>query len=141
MALYADAHNEVKTDYLFFVLRKCGISVLFPKVQGRALSFYKVEALHHMKQGFYSMSEPQTGKKVPLKNIDLMVVPGVIFDTRGYRLGYGKGYYDRTLQRVKGMKIGFAFDFQMVSHVPNEKHDRSLDMIITDKKTYKVGQL
>ena len=68
---------------------------------------------------------------VALNRLDLALVPGLGFDARGYRLGRGKGHYDRLLAGFTGMKIGVAFDFQIVAEVPCEPHDVALDAVVT----------
>ncbi len=68
---------------------------------------------------------------VPLNRLDLALVPGLGFDARGHRLGRGKGHYDRLLAGFTGMKIGVAFDFQIVAEVPHEAHDIALDAVVT----------
>jgi 5-formyltetrahydrofolate cyclo-ligase len=55
----------------------------------------------------------------------------VAFDIHGHRLGYGKGYYDRLLKKIKGLKVGLAYDFQIVDKLPVEPHDIPVDLIIT----------
>lgn len=69
--------------------------------------------------------------RVEMKRLDLGFVPGLSFDARGHRLGRGKGYYDRLLTGFTGMKIGVAFDFQLVTEAPHEAHDISLDAVVT----------
>ena len=68
---------------------------------------------------------------VALNRLDLALVPGLGFDARGHRLGRGKGHYDRLLAGFTGMKIGVAFDFQIVTEVPREPHDIALDAVVT----------
>lgn len=68
---------------------------------------------------------------VALNRLDLALVPGLGFDARGHRLGRGKGHYDRLLAGFTGMKIGVAFDFQIVADVPREPHDIALDAVVT----------
>lgn len=63
--------------------------------------------------------------------IDLVLVPGVAFDLQGHRLGRGKGYYDRLLRVIGGVKCGVAYDEQLVPHLPVEPHDYRLDCIVT----------
>ena len=69
-------------------------------------------------------------KEISTDKIDLIIVPGVTFDKDGNRLGHGKGYYDRILEKLKVPKIGLAFEFQIVDKVPSESHDEKLDYII-----------
>jgi 5-formyltetrahydrofolate cyclo-ligase len=61
----------------------------------------------------------------------LVLVPGVAFDLRGRRLGRGKGFYDRLLADAGGLKCGVAFDEQIVTEIPVEPHDVSVDCILT----------
>lgn len=68
---------------------------------------------------------------VPLKQLDLALVPGVAFAASGRRLGRGKGFYDRLLPKIPGIRCGVAYDFQVVDGVPAESHDVDLDCILT----------
>ena len=76
------------------------------------------------------------GRKVNLKDIDVVMVPGAGFDVRGNRLGYGFGYYDKLLSKSKRhiTTIALAFEEQIVPEVPNEKHDIKVDKIVTDRR-------
>ena len=72
--------------------------------------------------------------KIAHKNIDLVLVPGIVFDHEGHRIGYGFGHYDKFLRKVpKATKIGLAFDFQVVDKIPREMHDVPVDMVVTEK--------
>ena len=85
--------------------------------------------------GKFSIPEPIEIMKIAYKNIDLVLVPGIAFDKEGYRLGYGFGFYDKFLKKVpKAVKIGLAFDFQVVDKVPREEHDVPVNIIVTDKR-------
>jgi 5-formyltetrahydrofolate cyclo-ligase len=68
---------------------------------------------------------------IPLQDLDLVLVPGVAFDSNGHRLGRGKGFYDRLLRNFTGKKIGVAFDEQIVDAVPAGKNDVRMDLILT----------
>jgi 5-formyltetrahydrofolate cyclo-ligase len=63
--------------------------------------------------------------------IDLILVPGIAFDEGGRRIGRGKGYYDRLLTHVRGLKCGVAFDCQVETDLPSESHDISVDALLT----------
>jgi len=56
----------------------------------------------------------------------------VAFDIHGNRIGYGRGYYDRLLKKMAGVKVGVAYDFQVLEKIPSEKHDVGMDIIATD---------
>jgi len=74
-----------------------------------------------------------------IADIDLVIVPGVVFDKSGHRIGYGHGYYDRFLDNLEkinknAVKVGLAYDFQIADKVPIEKHDVPVDKIVTEKR-------
>lgn len=87
--------------------------------------------------GAFGISEPIPTKENLLnKKIDLLIVPGMAFDTDGNRLGRGKGYYDRFLSANDiHYIIGICYDFQLLDHIPTEPFDRKMNMIITEKRT------
>ncbi len=69
------------------------------------------------------------------KELDAVIVPGIAFDTRGYRIGYGKGFYDKFLREFKGIKIGATFDCCIVEKIKNEKHDIPMDFVVSEKRS------
>ena len=89
-----------------------------------------------MESGRYGVEIPPAG--APVFRPDVVLVPLVAFDRRGNRLGYGAGYYDRTLERLRQMSarlhvIGVAYAFQEVESIEPEPHDQKLDVIVTEK--------
>jgi len=78
-------------------------------------------------------------KKFDANKLDLVVVPGIVFDENGHRIGYGHGYYDRFLKKIssKAKKAGLAFDFQLIGKIPEEQHDIPVDFVITEKRIVK----
>ena len=79
------------------------------------------------------MPEPQGKTTIAPESLDLVVVPGVGFDRQGHRIGYGLGYYDRTLSTCANAKfVGLAYSFQVVERLPEEKHDIRLDYLVTE---------
>lgn len=91
-----------------------------------------IDPVRELATGPFQVREPVAAcPAVPLNRLDLTLVPGLGFDARGQRLGRGKGHYDRLLAGFTGMKIGVAFDFQIVAEVPREPHDIALDAVVT----------
>ncbi len=85
-----------------------------------------------VKAGYFGIREPdQTCRIIAWNSLDFVLVPGVGFSVNGYRLGRGKGYYDRMLARASGVKCGVAFDWQITRDIPVEPHDIRLDCILT----------
>jgi 5-formyltetrahydrofolate cyclo-ligase len=87
------------------------------------------------------LREPRPGlcRRVPESQIDLIIAPGVAFDARGERLGYGAGYYDNFLRALRPssagvLVVGVAFELQLVPAVPNHDHDERVDMIVTESR-------
>ena len=88
-------------------------------------------ARHDLQLGAYGLLEPTGELFTVYDTIDVAIVPGMAFDAEGYRLGRGKGYYDRFLARVPYLyKIGLCFSWQMVDKVPHDKHDIVMDEVI-----------
>ena len=73
-----------------------------------------------------------------MATFDLMAVPGVVFDENGGRIGYGKGYYDRILSEARCRVVALAFDFQVLTEVPSEEHDMTVDALVTETRIIKV---
>jgi 5-formyltetrahydrofolate cyclo-ligase len=88
-----------------------------------------------LKKGAFEIPEPCSNYIVPPQEIDLFLVPGVIFDLRGFRVGYGKGFYDKVLVRSseKSKKIALCWSFQVFREIKEEKpHDIFVDEIWTE---------
>ena len=66
------------------------------------------------------------------ESLDLVLVPGVAFDWKGERLGFGKGYYDRFLTKTSALLVGVAFSAQVIPDVPTESHDVSMNALLTE---------
>jgi 5-formyltetrahydrofolate cyclo-ligase len=105
--------------------------------QPRRIKDIHVEIL----SGKFGIREPApTCIAIPLKDLDLVLVPGVAFDSSGHRLGRGRGFYDRLLQNFTGGKIGIAFDEQMVEALPVETNDVKMDWMVTPTQRISTGK-
>lgn len=88
----------------------------------------------------HGIREPAAGPLVPLDRIDLVLVPGLAFDLRGYRLGRGGGFYDRFLAAYRkskprnGAALGVCFEGQIVPEVPADAHDKAVDGLVTESR-------
>jgi 5-formyltetrahydrofolate cyclo-ligase len=76
---------------------------------------------------------------LPLEDIRAFVMPGLAFDREGGRIGWGKGHYDATITGTSALRVGLAFDCQVIDSVPREAHDALLDAIITETTTHVVA--
>jgi 5-formyltetrahydrofolate cyclo-ligase len=78
--------------------------------------------------------------EIPSREIDLVLVPGIAFDLHGRRLGRGKGFYDRLLAEIRGVKCGAAFDEQIAEKIPVEPHDIRMDFILTPTRCVEIAR-
>lgn len=139
IALYAALPYELPTRILFdAVIAKTGAALLPRTADPIGLEFFAVERWEELRPGAFGVLEPRAdGIRVRLRPDDLVVVPGVAFDPAGYRLGHGKGYYDRAFAAELGDSptlVGFGYEFQIVDAVPHDHRDRQMDAIVTDQK-------
>lgn len=79
------------------------------------------------------MEPPSKNPELKPENFEIIFVPGVAFDLRKGRIGYGGGFYDKILRKTNAFKIGVAFSFQIFKKLPLEIHDQKVDIIITEK--------
>jgi len=139
LVLYAALPEELSTRPLFEKARAAGKDVWLPKVTEQGLEFASVSAWDDLVPGAFGILEPPAAGL--LLTAELILVPGVAFDASGYRLGYGKGFYDRWLARLPAApraRFGVAFEVQVVSEVPREVSDIHLDGVVTEKTLRRV---
>ncbi|HOQ36206.1 MAG TPA: 5-formyltetrahydrofolate cyclo-ligase [Acetivibrio sp.] len=140
---YMDFKNEVMTGFLTEHCLKLGKTLAFPlieSIQGikKICAYEPIDRENGLKPGTYGILEPvkHLSRKIDPQKIDMVIVPGVAFDTKGNRIGYGAGYYDVFLREVKDecFKVGIAFELQVVENIPKEEHDVVLDAIVTENR-------
>jgi 5-formyltetrahydrofolate cyclo-ligase len=126
--LFCPLPDEVQIQPIFE--RWYGIKQLFlPVIDGNTLKIGRYKNADSLcNTNIYGILEPQAMPKIP--PLDLAIVPGVAFDSKGNRLGRGKGFYDNFLHKVSVYKMGVCFDFQYVARVPNDAHDVKMEEII-----------
>ena len=143
-ALYSPVRCEVDTADVIGAALNAGKKVVLPVVVSQALQFREIAGATDLVTGAFGIAEPrqECPQRLP-EELDCIVVPGVAFDHSGRRVGYGKGYYDRTLHDLEGMGrlVGFCFDFQLVKQIVGEPHDVALDLIITERQSLSVRTL
>lgn len=136
VSLYWSIKNEVKTDMIFSEALRQKKTVCFPKIAKNCDKLYFIRADKNtaFRLGSYKIMEPVGNDIINIEDIDIFVIPGVCFDERGFRIGYGKGYFDRTLVGAKGTLIGLAYEFQILDRIPEREHDLRMDVIVTEKR-------
>ena len=135
---YVSLQDEVDTTALITdELTKNDKTIVVPKVTGLVLHLYVIHTWSDLTAGVFGLLEPKTTcEEMAPENIDLFIVPGLIFDTNGNRIGYGKGYYDKLLIHSSVPKIALAYDLQVTTAVPHEVADIPVTMCITEKQQY-----
>jgi 5-formyltetrahydrofolate cyclo-ligase len=118
VALYAAVRGEIDPSLLHVN------DALWPRMDGDHIRFCEGP----LRPGKFDIPEPTGAERRP----DVVIVPGVAFDRRGHRLGYGRGYYDRALAACpSARRIGLCHFFQLVDALPEEAHDEPVDYIVT----------
>jgi 5-formyltetrahydrofolate cyclo-ligase len=130
--------SEVLTDDLIRWGWSEGKRIVVPlcRPESRELTPCRIDGFDELETGHYGIREPKTGRlrSVPRAEIDAVIVPAVAFDRRGYRVGYGGGYYDRFLPECpQAANIGAAFACQIVPEVPSDRYDLAVDRIVTEE--------
>ena len=83
-------------------------------------------------KGKFGIREPAPEcAEIPLGRFDLVLIPGVAFDRHGHRLGRGRGFYDRLLKEISGIKCGIGYNHQLLENIPTEPHDAVMDFVVT----------
>ncbi|WP_176483694.1 MULTISPECIES: 5-formyltetrahydrofolate cyclo-ligase [Bacillus] len=128
---------EVRTDEIIEKAWNEGKKIAVPKCNptSSTMDFYEIVSFHELEVVYFGLREPIVSKTkyVPPSEIDLIIVPGLIFDKEGYRIGFGGGYFDRYLQKFHGRKISLAFYTQVNEEVPRESFDIPVEAIITNE--------
>jgi 5-formyltetrahydrofolate cyclo-ligase len=133
---YMSMGAEFETDtFVRRVLADCK-TLLLPRVNRvlRRLDLYAVGDLDHdLAPGVWGIREPMPERcQTATADVDFVLVPGLAFDVRGGRLGYGGGFYDRLLAALPAVRVAAAFSAQIVEAVPMSAHDQYVDLIVTE---------
>ncbi len=141
---YLHFRSEVQTGSLFHKMVTAQKNVCVPVTLVNSSQLAAVRVTNMAEQvapGYCGIPEPTpdviNNQTVDPSLIDIVIVPGSVFDRRGGRLGYGGGYYDRFLvnSAPQALRVGFAFELQIVDAVPVEPHDQRMDYIVTETTT------
>jgi len=132
---FASFRSEVETHHMVRRALAEGKRVVLPKVKGKELALFRIKDFDKdAAPGAWDIPEPSNGTPVKLRDIDIIMVPGAVFDEKGNRLGYGAGFYDKLLAPYKGMTVALAFELQIVENVPAAAHDVPMKKIVTEKR-------
>lgn len=139
--LYSAFRSEVETDKLCRRLLQVGKVVCLPLTRPEEKDLVPImvqEGDFPLAPGYQGIPEPtcSAGRVFQAEHLDIVVVPGLLFDRNGYRLGYGGGYYDRFLAQKasQALRIGLAFSCQVRDSIPVQSHDMPLDILVTEEE-------
>ena len=142
---YIDVRSEVRTRHALPEALDSGKNIVVPWCNDDGeLELFHLQSMDELETGMYGILEPSQElrrlpqKQVELKELDLIMVPGVGFDATGARMGHGKGYYDKLLENARQDTplVALAFECQMFEEIPVAPHDVFMDKIITEQNIY-----
>jgi len=135
---YVSTSIEVKTLDFISALLEQGKKVAVPKCLNDKgdMDFFLINSLDDLEDGFFGVREPnpEIAEKVLTTEKTVCVVPAFLFDEKGYRLGYGKGYYDRFLSKFSGKTVGICYEENIRDSLMHGKYDRPVTLIVTEKR-------
>ncbi len=137
LLIYVSMPSEVDTRALIRQAWEDGKRVAVPRCipQTREMEFYEICSFEELVSGAFGVNEPLPDQKrlVTDGQTGLCIVPALCYDTDGYRLGYGKGYYDRFLARFGGDVVGICYHDEVLPRLPRDPFDRAVDFVVTDE--------
>lgn len=141
LLLYASTEEEIATERIARQALADGKKIAYPRchVEERQMVFHLVDDPAMLAPGSYDLSEPD--ETLPVYDYEnrsdtdhaIALIPGVVFDRAGFRVGYGKGYYDRFLRGFGGVRIGLVYADHILKEVPRGRFDMNVDVLITEK--------
>lgn len=142
LAAYRATPGEVELDPLLRAAARRGVRVCVPVFDASkgayAWAWWTPGAAETA--GRYGITEPARRRAADPRRIEMVLVPGLAFDAKGRRLGRGGGHYDRLLACVGGLRVGVAFEAQIVRCVPRDRHDVNMDAVATDERMYVMNE-
>ncbi|KUP06062.1 hypothetical protein Q73_09375 [Bacillus coahuilensis m2-6] len=130
-------NNEWNTRSLIPFLWNDGKKVVAPVclTETKQMEFYRIHSFDQLHNTYLDLVEPNpfVTEKMDSETIDLLIVPGVVFNSEGYRIGFGGGYYDRFLNIHSPVTLSFAYSVQLNEEIPVEPHDQPVQFLITEK--------
>ncbi len=138
IACYVSKGSEVRTPALIQEALSWGKRVLVPVVNRdtTALLFSEINGLDELTPGTFGVPEPRHLRIRELDSADVIFVPGIAWDLSGYRLGWGRGYFDAALKQrpERTTSVGLAFELQIVDRVPRAQFDLPVDLLVTENR-------
>ena len=133
---YLPINNEVDTKGIIDDLLQKEANIFVPAylATNNDYLFTRFDGWQNLEEGPKGILQPKSFKPIDPSFIEVAILPGLAFSKEGVRLGYGKGVFDKLLSKSKALRIGLAYDFQIVDEIPQEKHDLVMDLVVTEKR-------
>ncbi len=142
MLFYVSVKNEVSTRQMIAHSLHSHKRVCVPLMIERSFLSSEIHALGELdRKSSFGIPEPSAIRDIVPNSIDVFIIPGIGFDRKGGRLGYGYGYFDSFLKKCEGLKVGLCYGFQLVEDIPRESWDVGMDYVITEKEIVKVKRV
>lgn len=140
--LYYSINSEVDTQELIDRILASGKRLALPVCRENSQMIFRyIESRNDLTKGFFSALEPKAGlEEFKEARHAICVIPAISFDKEGYRIGYGKGYYDRYLTDPSIVKVGFIYDSLFVDKLPRGRFDLSCDLVVTERGVFNTGE-
>lgn len=133
---YAALGNEVDIRSVIEEGWRQNKRIAFPKVFGDSMNYFEVGDFSELEEGAFHVMEPQENRPADWEDA-LVLVPGVAFDRKKNRMGYGKGYYDRYFAGKTGcVRLGIAYELQVAEQLPTEENDLPMEYLVTEKSLW-----
>lgn len=113
-------------------------TIVIPKVVEFELIPCIIENFSGLVRSSYGILEPIEAKKANLDEIDVVLVPGIGFDKNGYRIGFGKGFYDKFLKTTNALKIGLCMDSEIIGNIPYDEWDIPMDIVMSEERVIRA---
>lgn len=140
IGLYASMRTELSTAPLAAAAAARGLLIAYPRTAAdRTMAFHQVDPADAaaLAAGRFGIPEPSPDAPlVALEDLAVIVIPALLFDRAGYRLGWGGGWYDMTLPHTRALRLGYALEQQIVDELPRAPHDVPVHLIVTDAAVY-----
>ena len=147
---YFSFEGEVVTEEMINAALNMGKKIVLPVIVDRQgeMEVFQVSKTYkkQLKKGIFGIMEIKKPsiKKFNKNNIEMVVIPGIVFDSRRQRIGFGYGYYDRFLKKLRKevSRVGLAYEFQVIDKIPfNRKHDINMNLVITEKRVIRAKKV
>ena len=138
---YINKENEISTEKIVSHCLSEGKNVAAPVCVGEEMVFKLIKSADDLEKGSFSVYEPKNYCEAAIASPDTVcITPALCFDPRGYRIGYGKGFYDRFFDKNECVKIGLCFDDYIRDFNP-DVNDKAVDIIVTESKIIRLPLL